>query len=100
VRLLIPVTFAPEPSLRRFGVKKSDLQLVFSLLCAEIEKIPESLGKSPKIRCTEKPQTHSFGLRRPSLTTDTGEKYVESPTLKDKTIIKNPPRREAPRRFF
>jgi hypothetical protein len=78
VRLLIPVTFAVVPSLRRFGGKKSDLKVVFSLLCAEIEKIPENRRKSLKIRFTGEAQTQILGLRLPSLTADTGEKYVDS----------------------
>jgi len=66
VRLLIPGTFAPEPSPSRFGVKKSFERCIL-LLCAEIEKIQENLRKFPKIRCTEEPQTQSsafFVLRR------------------------------------
>jgi len=78
VRLLIPVTFAVVPSLRRFGGKKSDLKVVFSLLCAEIEKIPENRRKSLKIRFTGEAQTQILGLRLPLLTADTGEKYVDS----------------------
>ena len=35
VRLLIPDTIAAGPRPRRFGVKKLDLKIVFSLLCAE-----------------------------------------------------------------
>jgi len=78
VRLLIPVTFAIVPSLRRFGGKKSGLKVVFSLLCAEIEKIPGNRQKSLKIRFTGEAQTQILGLRLPSLTADTGEKYVDS----------------------
>ena len=66
-----------------------DLEVVFLLLFAEIEKNPENRRKSPKIRCPGEAQTQILGLRRPLLTADAGEKYVDPPPGR-LTIIKKP----------